>query len=196
MADAKDIEWYALRTFNRRELDVKAWLEERGHTVFVPMRLVEHARGEEDKPRRVFVPAIHNYVFCIKQLEVRPMRALIATCPWPLTVLRKAGSDVDAYMVSEREMNEFRLLSDPEYKDAQFLERDEAEAKPGREVLITHGAFKGLRGKLHRVKNNYFFIKTFGELAVQIHISRWYCRVLNTYDNELVKSGNAYLKRI
>ena len=27
-----------------------------------------------------------------------------------------------------QEMNEFRLLSDPDYKDAQFLERDEAEA--------------------------------------------------------------------
>lgn len=196
MVEIKNVEWYALRTFNRREMDVKAWLEERGHNVFIPMRLVERVRSDDVKPQRVFVPAIHNYLFSVKQMDARPMCTLAASCPWPLSILRKAGSNTEPYMVSAQEMNEFRLLSDPDYKDAQFLERDEADAKPGKDVLITQGAFKGLRGKLHRVKNNYYFIKTFGELAVQIHISRWYCRVLNTSEDKTSNSDNVYLKQI
>ncbi|MBP3228646.1 MAG: UpxY family transcription antiterminator [Bacteroidaceae bacterium] len=197
MADAANAEWYALRTFNRREMDVKAWLEERGHETFVPMRLVERVRVEGEKPQRVFVPAIHNYLFCVKRLEARPMRTLAATCPWPLAILRKAGSDTEPYLVSAREMAEFRMLSDPDYREAQFLEADEAEARPGKEVLVTQGAFKGVRGKLVRVKNNYFLIKTFGGLAVQVHISRWYCKVLDTpVADAAPAAGNAFLRRI
>ncbi|MBR6926871.1 MAG: UpxY family transcription antiterminator [Bacteroidaceae bacterium] len=196
MAELENKEWYALRTFNRREMDVKRWLEERGHTVFVPMRLVERVKKPGERPVRSYVPAIHNYLFSVKQLAARPMHTFAATCPWPLAILRRAGSDTEPYMVSPQEMREFRLLSDPEYKNAQFIERDEAEAKPGKEVLITHGAFKGMRGKLHRVKGKYFFIKTFGELAVQMHISRWYCRVLDTPETDDDASSNKLLNRI
>ncbi len=184
MAETDKPEWYALRTFNRREMDVKAWLEEQGHETFVPMRLVERVKHDGEKPSRTFVPAIHNYLFSVKQLEARPMRTFMATCPWPVSILRKAGSDVEPYMVTDREMNEFRLLSDPDFKDAHFMERDEAEAKPGKEVRVVHGPFKGMRGKLHRVKNNYFLIKTVGDMGVQVHISRWYCKVLDTQGEE------------
>ena len=196
MSDIEATEWYALRTFNRREMDVKRWLEERGHEVFVPMRMIEHLRSGEEKPQRVFQPAIHNYLFSVRQLSPRPMRTLVATCPWPLTILRKAGSDTEPYFVSSHEMNEFRLLSDPNFKDVQFMERDEAEAKPGKEVMVMHGPFKGIKGILHRVKNDYFFIKTFGEVGVQVHISRWYCRVLNTPEASPSSGTNKYLSRI
>ena len=38
--------------------------------------------------------------------------------------------------------------------------------------------FAGMTGKLHRVKNSYFFIKTLVGVGVMLHISRWYCKVL------------------
>ncbi len=160
------------------------------------MRMVERVKEAGQRPQRSFVPAIHNYLFSVKQLENRPMRSLVATCPWPLAILRKAGSDTEPYLISEHEMNEFRLLSDPHFKASQLIERDEAEAKPGKEVLVVHGPFKNIRGKLHRVKNDYFLIKSFGELAVQVRISRWYCKVLDTPEAETKSRENNYLKHI
>lgn len=196
MLESQAKQWYALRTFNRRELDVKQWLEDRGHEVFVPMRMVEHIVTGVSKPVRSFVPAIHNYLFSVRQLDTRPMRTLVSTCPWPVAILRKAGSDIEPYLVEEEEMNEFRLLSDPSFKDSVFLEADEADAKPGKEVLVTKGAFKGLRGRLHRVKNNYYFIKTFGGMAVQVRISRWYCKVMDTPIEEECIRQNSLLQHI
>ena len=35
-----------------------------------------------------------------------------------------------------------------------------------------------MTGKLHRVKNKYYFIKTLAGFGVMIRISRWYCEVM------------------
>lgn len=188
--------WYALRTFNRREMDAKAWLEERGQETFVPMRLTEHLKNGESRPVRKFVPAVHNYLFCQQSLDTPAMKSLIAGCPWPLSLMKKAGSPTEPYLVSGQEMSEFRLLSDPDFRGAEYLAHDDAEAKPGKEVMVVHGAFKGVRGKLHRVKNDYFLIKTVGELAVQVRISRWYCRVLNTPETQTQQTPNPYSRRL
>ena len=38
--------------------------------------------------------------------------------------------------------------------------------------------FTGMTGKLHRVKNKFYFIKTLAGFGVMIRISRWYCEVM------------------
>ena len=66
-----------------------------------------------------------------------------------------------------------------------LLQREEADAKPGKLVEVIHGPFAGMTGKLHRVRNNFYFIKTLVGIGVMLRISRWYCRVVEEGEKKL-----------
>lgn len=169
--------WLVIRTFNRKEMEVGAFLKEKGLTYFIPMTYKEKVVGNELKPRRVLVPVVHNYVFLQKPSEDSDMRGLLTACHVPLRLMRNKGDD-KVSEISNKEMTDFRLLCDPDYVKTplEFLEADEAEILPGREVEVVHGQFTGIHGKLHRSGKNYWFIKTVGGVSVMLRISRWYCK--------------------
>ena len=169
--------WLVIRTFNRREMEVGAFLKEKGLTYFIPMTYKEKVVGTELKPRRVLVPVVHNYVFLQKPDEGSDMRSLLTECRVPLQLMKNKGDD-KVSEISNKEMTDFRLLCDPDYVKTplEFLEAEEAEILPGREVEVVHGQFAGIHGKLHRSGKKYWFIKTVGGVSVMLRISRWYCK--------------------
>ncbi|WP_418696796.1 UpxY family transcription antiterminator [Bacteroides sp.] len=168
--------WYVLRTYNRQELKISEYLSELGKEHFIPMTYVER-KGRDGKVKRVLTPVVHNMIFLRKDEPQKLMLDMLEGCTVPLSVLRKENS-TECYEIPENQMTEFRSLCDPSFEGTHFMTHEEAEAKPGKEVRIVHGPLAGMTGKLHRVKNSFFFIKTLAGLGVMIRISRWYCEVI------------------
>ncbi|MBQ9230753.1 MAG: UpxY family transcription antiterminator [Prevotella sp.] len=169
--------WLVIRTFNRREMEVGAFLKEKGLTYFIPMTYKEKVVSNELKPRRVLVPVVHNYVFLQKPDEGSDIRNILTECRVPLQLMKNKGDD-KVSEISNKEMTDFRLLCDPDYVKTplEFLDAEEAETKPGREVEVIHGQFAGIHGKLYKSGKKYWFIKTVGGVSVMLRISRWYCK--------------------
>ena len=171
--------WVVIRTFNRKEMEVGSFLKEKGLTYFIPMTYKEKLVGDEQKPRRILVPVIHNYVFLQKDCTDNELREMLNQCRVPLQLLRNK-LDNQVSEIPDKEMTDFRLLADPDYAKTpvEFLDAEEAEAKPGKEVEVLNGQFTGVRGKLHRSGKKFWLIKTVGSLSVMLRISRWYCKVI------------------
>ena len=169
--------WIVLRTFNCQELSVSSYLQENHIPHFVPMAYREKMTAGSDKPKRLLVPLIHNYIFVENSCPCDEMNAILAACRYPHHVMKRPGSE-HFYEISDAEMTEFRLVCDPGFSKAMPVDDPEIEAKEGKEVVVVHGPFTGVHGRLVRVKGKHYLIKTIADLSVQIHISRWYCKVL------------------
>lgn len=170
--------WIVLRTFNCQELSVSSFLQENNVPHFVPMTYREKMSAGSDKPKRVLVPLIHNYIFIEKDRPCDEINTILAACSYPHHVMKHAGSG-QFYEISDAEMTEFRLVCDPEFSKASPVEDLDVEARAGKEVVVVHGPFTGVHGRLIRVKGKHYFIKTIADFSVQMHISRWYCKVLD-----------------
>ncbi len=168
--------WYVLRTFNCQELKIRDFLKEKKKVHFVPMTYAEK-RVREGEVKRVLVPVVHNLIFLLKDESQKSILRMLQECPISLSVLREAHS-AKCYEIPDCQMTEFRILCDPNFECKKFITHEEAEAKPGKSVRIIHGQFAGITGKLHRIKNNFYFIKTLAGVGIIMRISRWYCEVI------------------
>ena len=177
MAESK---WVVIRTFNRKEMEVSSFLTKNELHHFIPMTYTEKLKKGEDKPRMVLVPVVHNYIFLEKTLEEGELRTKLAECGFPLSLMMNKGSKT-LTEISNHDMVEFRLLCDPDYSKTpkEFVDTEDAEALPGKEVMVVHGQFKGIRGKLCKKNQKYWFVKTVGGISVMLRISRWYCKVVD-----------------
>ena len=171
--------WVVVRTFDRKEMEVSAFLQQKGYQHFIPMTYREKPVAGEEKPRKVLAPVIHNYIFMPKSADEATLRSMLAECRVPVHLMKNRGSDTLSE-IADRDMVEFRLLCDPDYSrtPSDFIDASEGEALPGKEVEVVHGQFKGIRGKLHKKNQKYWFVKTVGVVSVMIRISRWYCKVI------------------
>ena len=95
-----------------------------------------------------------------------------------ISILKKEKS-TKCYEIPDNQMIEFRTMCDPSFEDTRYITQDEADAKPGKMIRVVQGPFKGMEGKLVRYGNNYFIVKTLVGIGVMLHISRWYCEVIN-----------------
>lgn len=102
--------------------------------------------------------------------------AMLKECNVPFSVLCDKETKHPCE-IPDKQMTEFRILCDPDFKDTLYITHEEAEAKPGKNVRIIHGPFAGITGKLHRARGGYYFIKTLAGVGVMMRISRWYCEV-------------------
>jgi len=167
--------WLVIQTFNRRELDVSAFLTEKGLNHFIPMRYKERFDGYDKKPKRVLLPVVHNYIFVEKTLGDDEMENILAECPYPSRFLKPKDSDRPSE-IPNRDMFEFRILCDPQYEEKTRIEENVEDLEIGRAVEVVHGTFAGIRGRLIRKKNHYWLIKTLAGISVQLRITRWFCR--------------------
>lgn len=176
--------WYALRTFNRQEQKVSLFLEEQHLTHFIPMvystRVAPPKEGEEESSepvKPVLVPAVHNLLFVQKSLSQKDMLKAFSECMVPIQVFRSPGSHHPCE-ISDRDMQELRMLCDPQYELSVFMTQGDAEAMVGKEVRVIAGPFKGAVGRLVRKHKHYYFLKAVIGMGVMVRISRWYCEPL------------------
>ena len=173
--DREQQKWTVVRTFNRHELVVNDFLKEAGLTCFIPMRYREKIMDEGQKPRRILVPVIHNFVFVEKTIPTKELNTLLAKCRTPLYILKTKDTD-KAVEIPNREMLEFRMLCDPAFEREINISVGEEDPEVGKEVEIVHGPFVGIRGRLYRKQKKYWFVKTLAGISVELRITRWYCR--------------------
>lgn len=166
--------WYAIRTFNCKELKVGDYLSEHGKEYFIPMTYALK-KIRDGRTKRILLPVVHNLIFLKKDCSEKSLLKLLSDCPVPITVFRKENS-TDCYEIPDREMFEFRILCDPDFDGSVFMTKEEADLRPGREVRIVYGPFSGITGKIHRVNKEYYFIKTLASIGVMVRIPRLYCK--------------------
>lgn len=171
--DEPKITWYAVRTFHNKECQLSDYLKSKGIIHFIPM--TTGVKTTQGKAHRVLVPVVHNLLFIRRTLSDKELVEVLKESDIAYNIYRYANS-ARYSEISDREMREFRAFCDPSLEDTRYVSGAEAEMKVGREVMITQGAFKGIRGKLVRYGNDYFMVKTLVGVGVMIHISRWYCK--------------------
>ena len=167
--------WMVVRTFNRHEVAVSDFLRQEGITSFIPMRYVERQNADDQKPRRVLVPVIHNYVFVMLPMPAKQFAALLSACPTPLYLLKNKDSD-QPVEIPNHEMLEFRMLCDPAFEQQITISQHSVEPEVGKEVEIIHGPFSGIHGRLYRKQKKYWFVKTIAGISLELRITRWFCR--------------------
>ena len=171
--DEPKITWYAVRTFHNKECQLSEYLKSKGVIHFIPM--TTGVKTKQGKAHRVLVPVVHNLLFIQRTLPDKELVEVLKESDIAYNIYRYTDSTRYSE-ISDREMREFRAFCDPSLEDTRYVSGAEAEMKVGREVMIIHGAFKGIRGKLVRYGNDYFMVKTLVGVGVMIHISRWYCK--------------------
>lgn len=165
--------WYAVRTFNCQERKVSRYLTQNGYTHFIPMTITVK-KSDDEKPKQILVPAIHNLLFVQKKGTEQDMIRLFTECPIPVSIFRNPGKR-HLCEIPNQDMIELRMLCDPEYKTSVYMTQTEAEAMIGKEVRVVAGPFKGSVGKLIRKNKHFYFLKAVIGMGVMVRVSRWYC---------------------
>jgi transcription antitermination factor NusG len=165
--------WLVIQTYFKHELDVGAFLKEKGINYFIPMGYKEKTQAD-GKTKRILAPIIHNYVFVENKMPVREFKKMLAECYIPLHLLRNKGSEQPCE-ISNREMFEFRMLCDPQFDSQPSIEIG-TDVSVGKEVEVVHGHFAGIRGRLVRKQKQYWFVKTVVGISVVLRITRWFCK--------------------
>ncbi len=171
--------WYAIRTFNCQEQKVSRFLSEKEYVNFIPMTYAEE-RNESGTPKRVIVPAIHNLLFVQKKSSRKELVKDMRECSVPLSIFQHPGEH-EFCEITANDMEEFRMLCDPQYKSTVYMTQTEAEAMIGKEVRVVKGPFKGSVGKLVRKNKQYYFLKAIIGMGVMVRVSRWYCEPLENH---------------
>ena len=170
--------WLVIHTFNKREMDVSEFLREKNLVHFIPMHYKERFYGYDQKPKRVLVPIIHNYVFVQVSMPVNELKTLLAECHIPLHLLHEKNTNRPSE-ISNQEMFEFRMLCDPKFEQQVSIKADTDDLPIGKDVEVIHGPFAGIKGRLVRKQKKYWFVKTFIGICVEIRITRWFCKPVN-----------------
>lgn len=165
--------WYAIRTFNCQEQKVSRFLADKGYVHFIPMMFSKEVTDEEP-PRRILVPAVHNLLFVQKKDTQKQLLKDLSECSIPVSIFRHPGQQ-GFCEIPAHDMIELRMLCDPDFKTSVFMTQPEAEAMIGKEVRVVAGPFKGSTGRLVRKNKQYYFLKAVIGMGVMVRISRWYC---------------------
>ena len=145
--------WYVLRATYARELKFQAELQEKGIRTFVPMMWKSLPAESGLKGRKKLVPAISGLVFAFAAREAldayihsfgeaRPINYYWdRTKEAPLTVPAKA-------------MEDFIAVASTLDEDLIYLTEITQKLREGQTVEVIDGPFKGVKGKIVRIKKN------------------------------------------
>lgn len=150
----KSARWYVLRVSYNRELKAREWLEGKGLEVFLPMH--NKIRQIDDKPKKVSKPLIPNILF----VRSTPM-ALDSLIHNPANVCLsyyynhffvEPNGKNPPLTVPDRQMDNFIRLCHIDDPNILFVSHLECRFKSGDQVVVTSGPFKGITGRVVRVK--------------------------------------------
>lgn len=161
--------WFPMRVTYRRELKVKAVLDDLGIECFVPMHY--EWVGDPDNPKKMLVPAIHNLIFIHTTQETLTTLKMTRQELEPLRyIMLPAENDRREIMVvPDRQMDNFLRVARMQDDSVMFLEYSDFIRKVGKRVRIKAGTFAGVEGIVKRIKNNkHVVVQIEGVAAVAI----------------------------
>lgn len=168
-AEKSSLLWYPMRVTYNRELKVKAHLDSQNIENFLPMHY--ELIGTSMERRAELVPAIHNLIFVhssqetitelkIKEKELEPLRYMMK---------RSMNGRREILFVPDNQMANFIKVASVENNSVMFLQESDYLNCIGKEVEITAGDFKGVRGVIKRIKKNkHVVVQIDGVAAVAI----------------------------
>ena len=145
------VHWYALRATYSRELKVQTLLNERGVRTFVPMMWRSNAvNGQQQKK---LVPAVSNLCFAYASKDQLDefIRSFGDASPVHYYWDRTAGR---ALTVPEKAMEDFITVASSLDEDLIYLTEISEKLREGQTVEVIDGPFKGIKGKIVRIKKN------------------------------------------
>jgi len=135
---------------------------------------------EEGRRHRKLMPVVRNLIFIQKnQTEGEIRQLIVEQKQLKMSVYRKIDSN-DYYEISEKEMQEFQVMCQPDLLERKYLSAEQAELKAGTPVKVTNGPMKGFTGKLVRSSKRYYLLKEIPGIAVMLKVSRWCCQPIIT----------------
>ena len=143
--------WFALRATYSRELKIRDSLSEKGVRTFVPMMWRKKEVG--GKVEKKLVPAVSSlcFVYWTKPGIDAYIRSFGETSPvhyyWDRTVNRPL-------IIPEKAMEDFITVSSSMDEDLVYLTEITDRLREGQTVEVIDGPFKGVTGKVVRIKKN------------------------------------------
>ena len=157
--------WYALRVSYSRALKVQDKLNSLGVKTFVPMMWVN--KEINGKRRKELVPAVQNLCFTFwSRNKIREFIDLNGgdTCPAHFYWDRTKHAPME---IPQKAMEDFIRVASEIDKDIVFLPKVADKFREGQKVTILDGPFKGVTGKVVRVrKSRRVLVELPGLLAV------------------------------
>jgi transcription antitermination factor NusG len=143
--------WQVLSVRHCRELKLKAELEQRDVRCFVPMRYVE--RQQQGRIERKWVSALPCLLFVFATRSQVDALLEEYRYTFPFRYLRNRATR-EPIVISEKEMMNFMAVAGNEALSEQvhYLGDEAQQLKRGEEVMVRAGAFKGITGRIVRVK--------------------------------------------
>ena len=144
-------QWFALRATYSRELKVQATLNEMGIRTFVPMMWRKSVINGKDEKK--LVPAVSNlcFVYWTKDGIDSFIRSFGDTSPvhyyWDRTASRPLT-------IPDKAMDDFITVSSSQDEDLIYLTEISEKLREGQTVKVIDGPFKGVKGKIVRIKKN------------------------------------------
>ena len=144
-------QWYALRATYSRELKVQDLLNERGVRTFIPM--MWRKRTVAGKQEKKLVPAVSNlcFVYWTKAEIDEFIRSFGEATPVHYYWDRTAGRPLT---VPEKSMEDFITVASSLDEDLIYLTEISDKLREGQTVEVIEGPFKGVKGKVVRIKKN------------------------------------------
>lgn len=138
--------WFAMRATYRRELKVKAQLEEIGMTTFIPMRYSVSGRGRQKK--RELVPVIHNLIFVYAVPS--QLQQVKISMPYLQYIIDTRSRQ--KIVVPDVQMRRFIEVAGTYDDHLLYFQPEELNLAKGTKVRIIGGQFEGYEGVFVKVK--------------------------------------------
>lgn len=143
--------WYALRVSYSRELKIQSKLNAEGVRTFVPMEWKK--KEENGKQTKYLAPAVNN--LCFAQASKSELEGFISgfgeDSPvhfyWDRTTRRPV-------IVPDKAMEDFITVASAIDHDILYIRDITPKLREGASVTVLEGPFKGVRGKIVRIKKS------------------------------------------
>ena len=168
-----DIRWFALRVTYCRELKAQQLLHEAGVECFIPMVC------NRDAEKKCYVPAVHNLIFVRSTRDFLDdyKRKVESDCPLRYIMDRSTGLPM---VVRDKEMDDFIRVTKENDEEILYLDDPSAATSKGTPVEIVNGPFKGVQGRLLRIRRDRkVVLQLAGLIAVAVDgIPMRWCKVV------------------
>lgn len=171
----KNKPWYCLRLFSLKTYEIRDYFKRNDIETFIP----EQWKDFEDSYGHVkheLRPVVKNLLFVQVPKEEEKLKQLIMAEDYKMTFIKTNPLAQNPATISSKEMEEFKIMCNPELNMTQYISEDEAKIKKGDRVIVLYGPLKGLSGRLVRRNSKYYLLKEVPGIGVMLKVSRWCCR--------------------
>ena len=145
------MKWHAIRVTYGRELKFQIQLQEAGFETFIPMALKKLEKDGRKETK--VVPAVSNlcFVHTEQQTLYEFFQIMGEACPGRFIWDKYTRNPIT---VPDKAMRDFMLVSTAMLEDTIYLNEINSKLREGQKVRVTQGPFKGIEGKVVRIKKS------------------------------------------